>query len=303
MRIMQTTWTLIWQTILAYFRDRAMRMAAALAYYTAFSLAPLLLIATAIAGFFVGEQTAQGAIASQIESEIGPQAANIAEVAIRNARNLEGSWITTIISFGALLIGSTIVFLQLQDALNKVWEVPVTERGNGILSMVTKRLISFGMVMATGFLLVVSLIISASLAALGNLLSEYMIASSTIMQVINLTVSFAVIAGLFGLIFRYLPDAEITWADVWLGALVTSGLFSVGKGILGIYLGRAAPTSIYGAAGSFAVILLWVYWSTQILLFGAEFTHVYAKYRNGEIDIGQQNDAPPATPNVPESSS
>jgi membrane protein len=270
---------LIWQTIQKYFKDRVPRMAAALAYYTAFSIAPLLVIVTAVAGFFIGEETATGAIASQIENAIGPQAANFVENAIRSAGTLEGSWISASVSVGVLIFGATIVFLQLQDALNKVWDVPVEERGDGLRSIILKRVISFGMVLASGFLLLVSLVVSSLLSAFGKVLETLVPASGLLMQAINQTVAFVVITGLFALIYRYLPDTKIRWREVWPGAIVTGLLFTIGKYLLGLYLGMAAPTSIYGAAGSFAVILLWVYYTAQIVLFGASFAYLYAEQR------------------------
>jgi len=270
---------LIWQTVQKYFRDRVPRMAAALAYYTAFSIAPLSVIVTAVAGFFIGEETATGAIASQIEDAIGPQAANFVENAIRNVGALEGSWFSASVSIGVLIFGATIVFLQLQDALNKVWDVPVEERGEGLRSIVLKRVISFGMVLASGFLLLVSLVISSLLSAFGKFLETLVPASGLLMQAINQTVALVVVAGLFALIYRYLPDKQIRWHEVWPGAIVTGVLFTIGKYLLGLYLGMAAPTSIYGAAGSFAVILLWVYYTAQIVLFGAAFAYVYADQR------------------------
>jgi len=257
--------------------DRAPRMAAALAYYTAFSLAPLLVIVTLVAGVFVGEETAQGEIANQIESTIGPQAAEVAEAAIRNAKSIDGSLWSTLISVGALLFGATVVFLQLQDALNKIWDVPVEQRGSGLKSLLLKRVLSLGMVVASGFLLLVSLIISTALSALGQTLAQYVPVSSTFMRILSLGTSVALITVIFALIYRYLPDTDVAWGEVWWGALLTSLLFTIGRWLLGIYLGVAAPASVYGAAGSFAIILLWVYYSAQIILFGAEFTHAYAE--------------------------
>jgi membrane protein len=201
---------------------------------------------------------------------------------IAGASQTSDSIFAAVIGFVVLLFGAAGVFGQLQDALNTMWEVKPKE-GRGILGIIKDRFVSFGMVLGIGFLLLVSLVISAGLAALGNFLVGLLPAYEIIMQIISFVVSFAVISLLFALLFKYLPDAKVAWGDVWLGAVVTALLFTIGKELIGLYLGRSAVASTYGAAGSLVVLLLWIYYSGQILFFGAEFTQVYANMFGSRI--------------------
>ena len=256
-------------------KDRASILAAALAYYTVFSITPLLVIAIAIAGAVFGQDTAQGEILQQITQLVGQDGAEVIETALTNANQPQLGSIASIISMIILLIGASGVFAQLQEALNTVWNVRVRQNG-GIKGLIRKRLLSFGMVLAIGFLLLVSLIISAILSGIANLEINLFPGFTTFWQVLNFAISFGFISFLFALIYKYLPDVKIRWKDVWVGAIITALLFSLGKYLIGLYLGRSSLGSAYGAAGSLIVFLAWVFYSAQILLFGAEFTQVYA---------------------------
>jgi membrane protein len=262
--------------------DKASRLAAALSYYTIFSLAPLLVIVIAIAGLVFGQEAAQQELLAQIEGLVGEEGAFAIQEMIAGASDTGDSIFAAVIGFVLLLFGASGVFAQLQDAMNTMWEVKPKE-GRGILALVKDRLLSFGMVLVIGFLLLVSLVLSAALAGLSNFMAGLLPANEIIMQVISFVVSFAVISFLFALIFKYLPDAEVAWGDVWLGAIVTALLFTIGKELIGLYLGRSAVASTYGAAGSVVILLLWVYYSAQILFFGAEFTQVYANMFGSRI--------------------
>ena len=248
--------------------DKAQRLAAALAYYTLFSIAPLLLIAIAIAGLVFGRSHAQAQIVSQIRGITGDEGAKAIAEMLTSAGKPKSGILAIIIGVVTLLLGATGVFGQLKDALNTIWDVPAKISG-GILVMIKERFLSFTMVLGVGFLLLVSLVIDAALSAIGNAL----------WQPLQLLVSLAVITVLFAMMFRFLPDVRVEWRDVWFGAAFTAFLFVLGKFLLGLYLSRSAIVSSYGAAGSLVVLLVWIFWSANILLFGAEFTKVYAQER------------------------
>ena len=256
--------------------DKVSLLAAALAYYTVFSITPLLVIAIAIAGAVFGQDTAKGEIIEQINGLVGEQGAQAIEMALANANQPKLSSIASIISIVVLLVGASGVFAQLQEALNTVWNVKAKPNA-GIWGFIRKRLLSFGMVLAIGFLLLVSLVLSAMLSGVGKLQINILPGFTPLWQLLNFAVSFGFISLLFALIYYYLPDVEIRWKDVWIGAIVTALLFTVGKFLIGLYLGRGSLGSAYGAAGSLIVFLAWVFYSAQILLFGAECTQVYAR--------------------------
>ena len=262
--------------------DKASRLAAALAYYTVFSLAPLLTIAIAIAGAIFGEKAAQGQLVGQIQGLVGDSGAEVIQSAIQNASKPNIGSIASIISIVVLLFGASGVFAQLQDALNTVWEVEVDPQ-LGIWGFIRKRILSFGAVLGIGFLLLVSLVVSAALSGLSNYMSDVIPGIDLLWRLLNLTISFTVITFLFALMYKYLPDVKIKWSDVWIGAAITSVLFALGKYALGLYLGRSSFGSIYGAAGSLMVLLAWIYYAAQILFFGAEFTQVYARRYGSQI--------------------
>jgi membrane protein len=263
------------QTMQEFMSDKVPRLGAALAYYTIFSIAPLLLISIAIAGMVFGQDAARNGITAQLAAVLGQTAAKAVNdmIASAAAKPKTGT-IATIFGVVTLLLGASGVFGQLKDALNTIWDVPPKKSG-GILGMFKERFLSMAMVLGVGFLLLVSLVIDAAISgAAKRFIPESMAA---IAQTIQLVVSLGVVTVLFAMMFRFLPDLKITWRDVWLGAGFTSILFVVGKYALGVYLTRSAVGSSYGAAGSLVVLLLWIYYSAQILLFGAEFTQVYAR--------------------------
>jgi membrane protein len=266
-----TTLELFKRTFKRFVSKNTLEIGAALAYYTVFSLAPLLLLAISIAGLVFGEAAAQGRIDEEIESAVGPTVAKAVQEMVTNARQAGGAG-ASIIGIVVLLFGAAGVFGQLQDSLNMIWEVPAKDTG-GWWGLIRSRFLSFAMVLGIGFLLLVSLIVNTALSALSKYLAP---GETAVAQLLNQVISFAFITILFALIFKVLPDRKIAWNDVWIGAAFTALLFVVGKYLIGLYLGRGSVTSAYGAAGSLVVILLWVYYASQIVLFGAQFTQVYA---------------------------
>lgn len=273
---------LLKETVAEWNKDKASRLAAALAYYTVFSLAPLLIIVIAIAGSVFGEEAARGEIVGQIQGLVGRDGAQFIETAIENANKPTTGTIASIISIVVLLFGASGVFAELQDALNTVWEVqPKPERG--IINVIRSRFLSFTVVLGVGFLLLVSLVFSAILAGLINFFGHALPGIELFWQLANFVLSFIITTVVFGLIYKILPDVKIAWSDVWIGAAITSILFSIGRFLLGHYLGNSSFGSTYGAAGSLVVVLAWVYYAAQILFFGAEFTQVYARKYGSQI--------------------
>ena len=268
--------SLLKQTASEWMEDDAPSLGAALAYYTVFSLAPLMTIAIAIAGFFFGKEAAQGQIFDELRGLLGKEGGKAVEEMVQSAgAQPTAGIVATIISVIILLFGASGVFGQLQASLNKMWGVK-PKPGRGVLGMIKDRLLSFGFTLVVGFLLLVSLMLTAGVALMANWLGGLMPGSETLAQILNLGLSLVMITLLFAMIFKFLPDAKIAWRDVWIGAFLTALLFTIGKFALGIYLGKSGVASSYGAAGSLIVLLLWVYYSSQILFFGAEFTQVYA---------------------------
>lgn len=268
-------------------KDKASKHAAALAYYTTFSLAPLLVIIISLAGLFGGTEAAQGMVMNQVQGLVGEEGRGFVEdmVASASARPAKGA-IATAIGIITLVFGALGVFSELQTSLNTMWEVklkPVVGVGGTLRRLVLGRLISFAMILVIGFLLLVSLIVSAGLSWLTGFLGELLPFHAAVAVIINLIVSLGVITLLFATMFRYLPDAKIAWRDVWLGGFVTAVLFTIGKFLIGMYLGRSNVGSTFGAAGSLAVLLIWIYYSAQIFFLGAEFTQVYANTYGSRI--------------------
>jgi membrane protein len=266
---------LLRDTVTKWMDDHAQRMGAALAFYTVFSLAPLLLIVIAIAGLVFGQEAAEGQIIAQIQGFVGEDSAKAIQVMLENARKPSSGFVATGLALITLIFGATGVFAQLQDALNTIWGVE-TKPGLGIIQTLKDRFISFVAVLGSGFLLLVSLVLSAGLAAVGETMGALLPASEAILQAINFLLSFVVITLLFAMIYKLIPDVTNSWKDVWIGAAITALLFAIGKSLIGLYLGKSDVGVAYGAAGSLIVILLWVYYASQIFLFGAEFTAVYA---------------------------
>jgi membrane protein len=267
--------SLIKETYLRWSDDKVPRLGAALAYYTVFSIVPLLIIVIGIAGLVFGEEAAQTYIMTQVQSLVGPQSAEALEEMLKTANKPSYGYTATGIALVTLLVGASGVFAQLQDALNDIWKVE-PKSGRGIIGLIKDRFLSFLAVLGTGFLLLVSLVVSAILSAAGKFVSGWLPAPEAVLHAVNLVVSFAVITVLFAMMFKFLPDARIDWNDVWIGAALTSLLFTIGKFLISLYLGKADIGSAFGAAGSFVIVLVWVYYSSQLLLFGAEFTAVYA---------------------------
>jgi len=282
-------WPLLRATMSDWYEDRAQRIGAALAYYTIFALAPGLVIVMALAGLMLGPG-AESQIIEQIRELIGEQGAAAIEATIRSARNETLGATGTALALIPLVFGLWGVFGELQDGLNTIWGV-TPKPGRRIRDILKERFWSFAMVVGIGFVLLVSLVLSAWLAAVGTYVGSLLPAPATGLEALNFVISFVVITGSFALIFKLLPDVKIAWRDVWLGAAVTSLFFTVGKFLIGLYLGKSAVASAYGAAGSLVIIVVWVYYSAQILLFGAEFTKVWTK-RRGSGFVPEQTAVP-----------
>jgi membrane protein len=264
----------------SWLEDKAPRLGAALAYYTVFSLAPLLLVAIFIAGLIFGKGPAQDQIIGQIRELVGEEGGQAVRSILDHATQPSAGLVGSLLSIAMLLFGAVGLFVELQDALNTIWGVQ-PKAGRGIWGIIRDRILSFTMVLVLAFLLLMSLIVSTLLAASVQFFGEWRV--GVIGHVINEGVSLVVIALLFAMIFRFLPDVKIGWGDVWLGAALTAVLFELGKFLIGLYLGHSGVASAYGAAGSLAVLLVWLYYSGQIFLFGAEFTKVYANKYGSRI--------------------
>jgi membrane protein len=254
--------------------EKGTRLGAALAYYTAFSLAPLLILTIAIAGLVFGKEAAQGQIVGQLSGVMGRPAAQVTQNMLEAANKPSSGVVATVIGLFSLLIGASGVMTEMKDALNRIWKV---EGGTGLSGFLRTKLKAISMVLAVGFLLLVSLVFSAALSAVGKYFEGILPIPEVALQAINVVVSYGVVTFMFAILFKFLPDARVRWHDVWIGSLMTSGLFVLGKFGLELYLGKGAIGSSYGAAGAILIVLAWVYYSAQILYFGAAFTKVYAE--------------------------
>lgn len=271
-----TVWSLLRQTAQSWLDDRAPSMGAALAYYTLFSLAPLLLIVISVAGLIFGEDAARGEITLQLQTLMGDAGARAVQDLLTSVRQpAEGSFATAV-GLLLLLVGATSVFAELQDALDRIWRVPARVPSNGWLALLRARLLSFGMILAVGFLLTVSLVVSAALALVGRSIEPLFGGWYVVGAAANAIGGFVLVAAMFALIYKVLPRAHVHWSDVWTGALFTAILFTFGRLVISLYISRFGVSSGFGAAGSLVIVLLWVYYSAQVFLFGAEFTWVYA---------------------------
>lgn len=287
---LRQAWSLSKNAITAWIDDFAPSMGAALAYYTIFSLAPMLVIVIAIAGFFFGHEAAQGEIVEQLHGLVGDTAAAAVEALLKSASRPGQGLIAASIGIVTLLIGASAVFAELQSALDRIWKVQTKKKG-GLRGLVFKRLLSFGMVLGLGFMLLVSLILSAALAAFAKWWSGMLGGWTIVLEALNFLVSFGVVTGLFAMIYKFMPSIRIPWRDVWVGALVTALLFTIGKSAIGVYLGTTNMASGFGAAGSLVVLLAWIYYSAQIFLLGAEFTWAYAQLHGSQSSKTIHNDA------------
>lgn len=283
---LKTAWDLLKETFSEWNKDKVSLLAAGLAYYTVFSLAPLLIIVIAIASSVFGKEAARGEIVGQIQGLIGSNGAKFIEMAIENANKPTTGAIASIINLIILLFGASGVFAQLQDALNTIWSVQ-PKPGLGVIKIIQSRFLSFTIVLGIGFLLLVSLVLNAALTALFNFLGNLILGIEIFWEIFNFVSSFFATTLLFALIYKVLPDVKIAWSNVWIGAAIASVLFTVGKSLFGIYLGNGSFNSTYGAAASPIIILVWVYYSAQILFFGTEFTKVYTRKYGSRIVTAQ----------------
>jgi membrane protein len=290
-------WTFLKSIIMKWLDDEPFQSAAALSYYTLFSLAPLLIISIAVAGFVFGHEAAQSQIVATIRGLIGQESAEAVQAMVQNASSRPtAGMISTMLGGIILLFGAGGVVGQLQTSLNAIWRVAV-KSDSGLRYFIRKRFISFAMVLGVGFLLLVSLAVSAFISGFTQFIGSWFGNAAIIAQLLDILLSFGFITLLFALIYKFLPDVEIQWQDVWTGAALTSILFTIGKFFIGLYLGSSGVTSIYGAAGSLITVLLWVYYSSLIFLFGAEITQVYTNiYGSGVVPIeGVENIPAPSS--------
>jgi membrane protein len=274
-------WWVLRHAFVGWWNDNVPRLGASLAYYTLFALAPILVVAIGVAGLVFGPEAVRGEVVAQIEGLVGRQGAEAVQAMIEGAARPSSSWLATGIGLVTAFLGATGAFIELQTALNAIWRVQ-PRPGVSVLAFLKQRLISFGLVVGVGFLLLVSLVVSAALAALNGYLGRAFPALAALWDASNVLVSLAVVTLLFAMVYQVLPDVRLRWRDVWVGALVTAGFFSIGKQLIGLYLGTSTLGSSYGAAGSVVVLLVWVYYSAQIVLLGAEFTRYYVERFRGE---------------------
>lgn len=289
MTVARATWNLCYETVNEWVNDRASRKGAALAFYTVFSLAPILILSIAIAGMFFGQEAARGEIFSQVKDLLGSDAAAAIQAMIQSASRPGAGIIATLIGLITLCIGATTALAELKDGLDQIWDAP-PERTSGFWYFIRKRLLSVGLILSLGFLLLVSLVFSALVSALARTWGPAD-ATGLVLQGLNFLFSFALVTLLFAMIYKILPSVHIAWKDVAIGSIITAALFSVGKSLIGIYLGNSAVTSSYGAAGSVILVLIWVYYSAQIFLLGAEFTKVYAHHYGSRRNLPQPHRA------------
>lgn len=278
--------TLLKKTIDEFIEDDCPTMAAALAYYTAFSLPGLLLIVLKVAGTAFGDEAVSGSLQAQVSGLVGPKAAEQVQTMVSSAATSEASGVAAVFGVLTLLFAATTAFAQLQASLNRAWEVMPAPTASGWKYFVTKRLLSFGLIVGMGFLLMVSLVVSAGVEAFGGLLTRWLpnLLTGGLLIAINFMVALAVLTVLFAAIYRVMPDARVQWGDVWVGALATGVMFSIGKFAVGMYLGNSDVGSAFGAAGSLAIVLVWIYYSSMIILLGAEFTQVWAQENGHGIE-------------------
>jgi len=286
-------WSLVKKAGSAWLEDYAPSMGAALSYYTVFSLAPMLLIVIAVAGLVFGRDVAQGALFEQLNGLMGADAAKAVEGLIESAsKPSEGVW-ASVIGVVILLIGATTVFGELQDALDRIWRSPAKEKGGGIWGLLRTRFLSFGMILGIAFLLMVSLVVGTAVSALGNWWSPFFGGWEVLAQIVTFVFGLAVSTVAFAMIYNLMPRAKVEWHDVWIGAFVTAVLFSLGRFLIGLYIGKSGVASGFGAAGSLVIVFVWVYYSAQIFLLGAEFTWAFANSYGSK-----RNSRDPVTPKI-----
>ncbi len=283
----QAMWSLVKRVANSWIEDYVPSMGAALAYYTMFSLAPLLLIVISVAGLVFGEDAARGEIETELRAMMGDTGAKAVQELLASVQEPAEGAAATLLGVVLLLIGATTVFGELQDALDRIWHVPTQKRHSGIVELVRTRLLSFGMILAIGFLLIVSLVVSAALATAGRLVGPAFGGWYAVAAVTDALGGFFLVTLMFALIYKVMPRVRVQWRDVWIGAMFTAILFMVGKWLIGVYIGRSGVVSGFGAAGSLVVVLVWVYYSAQIFLIGAEFTWVYANAHGSRKSLNE----------------
>ena len=281
------------RSVTEWMNDYAPSMGAALAYYTTFSLAPLLLLLISVAGLAFGAEAARGEIVAQLDGLVGGEGARAIEALLENVGQSDKTFMASLVGLVTALVGATTVFAELQSDLDRIWDVPVAARPAGLWGLLRTRLFSLGLIVSIGFLLLVSLVVSAVLSAFGKWYGALFPGWVVTVQVVNQVVSLAVVTLLFALMYRMLPSIKLAWRDLWYGAFLTAVLFTIGKFLIGLYLGRAGVASGFGAAGSLVVLLVWVFYSAQIFLLGAEFTWLYATRSAGAaVSPGHQSRPP-----------
>jgi membrane protein len=282
MSVVKSGFSLVKDSFKGWQEDGALDLGAALAYYAIFSLAPLLLIVIGVAGLVWGREAVQGQLVSQLQGIVGEQGGQAIQTMIANAGKHGNGAVATVVGLVTILFGATGVFVQLQTSLDRIWKVE-PKPGAGIWGFVKTRMLSFGMVLGIGFLLLISLVVATAVTAVGAWATGLLPGAKVLMEGLTFVVSFALVTLLFAMIFKVLPDVKIGWRDVWIGAAATALLFTVGKFLIGLYLAKSSVASTYGAAGSLVIVLLWIYYSSQILFLGAEFTKVYASKYGSNI--------------------
>jgi membrane protein len=293
-RSLAAWWGLVRDTVKGWLGDFAPSMGAGIAYYTAFSIGPLLLIVIAIAGFFYGEDAASGYVHAQVGDLLGRDGADAVRSMVARAGETEDGILGPLISLGLLLVGATTVFAELQSDLDRIWKAPAAKQREGLWGLLRRRVLSLGLVVSIGFLMLVSLLVSAALAALSKWWSGWLEDFAWLMHGLDFVVSIGAVTLMFALMYKILPRVKIAWRDVWVGSLVTALLFTIGKFLVGLYIGHSKVASGFGAAGSVMVVLIWVYYSAQIFLLGAEFTWVYThRYgsRRGQVQPSDTRDS------------
>jgi membrane protein len=279
----QDAWPVLKQTVSEWMEDEVPLLAAALAYYTAFAMAPVLIVVIAVAGLAFDSAHVRAEVLHQMRDLLGAGGADLVRGMLEEAGRPDRSVLAMVAGVAAILIASSGLFATLNTALDKVWEVE-PPKGRGVLGVIKDRFLSFTMVLGIGFLLLVSLVLSAAVAAFGKYADRHLPAAPVLLQAAYFVLGFALTTAMFAMIFKVLPDVKLRWRDVWLGAAVTAALFTVGRWLIGLYLGRGTVASAYGAAGSLAIVLVWVYYSSQVLLLGAEFTQVYTRRRGTVVE-------------------
>jgi membrane protein len=291
-------WSLSKQALTAWKEDYAPSMGAALSYYSIFSMAPLLLIVISVAGLVFGQDAARGEVFGQLRGLMGPEAAKAVEDILTSVNKPSQGIVSTIIGLVVLMVGATTVFGELQDALDRIWRAPARDRSGGLWTLLRSRMLSFGMILGIAFLLMVSLVLGAVVSAISKLWGDAFLGWEILAQFINVALGFALTTGVFAMIYKIMPRVRVRWHDVWLGSAVTALLFTLGRFLIGLYIGKSGVASGFGAAGSLIVIFVWVYYSAQIFLMGAEFTWLYAKTFGSMRNLADKPNEPPP-PGVP----